>query len=371
MSSLKGQPYKLLQEIAATQTIANVVVSDPLDYSIQWQFHLSGATIHYAYCINRSSERLKSIVNRYQPELLPQIPPEIEHEYEFIKHLWLKKYLTQSELTKILTNCTKEALIAVLAMGTAEISVNRLVTPLELPLIGLDLIKSANELRFIIYEWQQMRSYITSPWHQLELNDDYFDRFFSHWTTNPIPAVGENSLNIRKFLNLCKQHSSIYQSSYVFNLSPLEIQNWLLPLIKTDIVATKNFSQPSIKPKLKIACIDDSPSIQLQLRKILELGGYESIGIEDPRLAVTTLIKVIPNAIIMDLNMPQYSGHELLSLIKKERILQHIKVIMLTGRDLILDRLRARIGGADSYLTKPVDPQQLLKILHENTAPPK
>ena len=70
----------------------------------------------------------------------------------------------------------------------------------------------------------------------------------------------------------------------------------------------------------------------------------------------------------MDINMPQINGYELCKMLQKSRKLREIPIVMLTGRDGIVDRLRAKMLGIEYYLTKPCQPQELIKVVKNLTS---
>ncbi len=161
----------------------------------------------------------------------------------------------------------------------------------------------------------------------------------------------------------------------------------LLPLLKSGAIAL------SIKPKSKfinsedgdnllsgifhdenipksrplIACIDDSILIYQNLESILTKYEYRSYGVQDPLKILPTLIRNKPDLILLDLLMPISNGYEVCEQIRKTPRLKDIPVIILTGKDGWIDRMRAKIVGADGFLTKPVNSQELLKILEKHT----
>ena len=55
--------------------------------------------------------------------------------------------------------------------------------------------------------------------------------------------------------------------------------------------------------------------------------------------------------------MPKVNGYELCGMLKKSSKLREIPVVLLTGRDQLIDKLRAKILGIEHYLTKPCQPQ--------------
>jgi two-component system, chemotaxis family, response regulator PixG len=119
------------------------------------------------------------------------------------------------------------------------------------------------------------------------------------------------------------------------------------------------------KSRPLIACIDDSILIYQNLEKILNKYEYRSYGVQDPLKIIPTLIKNKPDLIFLDLLMPISNGYEVCEQIRKTSRLKDIPVIILTGKDGWIDRMRAKIVGANGFLTKPVSSQEVLKILEK------
>jgi twitching motility two-component system response regulator PilG len=98
---------------------------------------------------------------------------------------------------------------------------------------------------------------------------------------------------------------------------------------------------------------------------VLEVSGYDVLGITEPTQALTALVRQRPAVILMDVNMPDIDGYELCSMLRQSRQLRDIPIVMLTGRDGILDRLRAKTLGVEYYLTKPFNPDRLVESIQK------
>ncbi|QLG26517.1 response regulator [Halorarum halophilum] len=70
-----------------------------------------------------------------------------------------------------------------------------------------------------------------------------------------------------------------------------------------------------------------------------------------------------PDLVLLDLNLPQKSGHEVLSEIKDDPELMRIPVIILTGSEVAEDIVRSYDHTANAYLTKPVDPDEFIDVV--------
>lgn len=73
---------------------------------------------------------------------------------------------------------------------------------------------------------------------------------------------------------------------------------------------------------------------------------------------------VLPDLILLDLNMPRMDGREVLDELKKDERLKTIPVIVLTTSDTEQDVLRSYQLGANSYITKPVNLDQFIRVVH-------
>jgi two-component system, chemotaxis family, response regulator PixG len=114
-----------------------------------------------------------------------------------------------------------------------------------------------------------------------------------------------------------------------------------------------------------IACIDDSILIYQSLERILNERGYRCFGIQDPLKIMPGLIRNKPNFIFLDLLMPIVNGYEVCEQIRKTPSLKDVPVIILTGKDGLVDRMRSKMVGATGFLGKPVDEDAVIKMLEK------
>lgn len=112
-----------------------------------------------------------------------------------------------------------------------------------------------------------------------------------------------------------------------------------------------------------IVCIDDSPAILNQLSRFLDGDRFDVHTISNPLRAMMSIVRIKPDAILLDIGMPNVDGYELCRLIRNHSQLQDIPIVMVTGHTGIFDRARAKIGGASGYLTKPFTQVELIELL--------
>ncbi len=112
-----------------------------------------------------------------------------------------------------------------------------------------------------------------------------------------------------------------------------------------------------------IACIDDSPAICRALEKVLGTAEYRTLCIQDPLRAISILLSKKPDLVFLDLVMPGTNGYELCSQLRKISSFKETPIVILTGNDGVIDRVRARMVGASAFLSKPINPHQVLSVI--------
>jgi diguanylate cyclase (GGDEF)-like protein len=110
----------------------------------------------------------------------------------------------------------------------------------------------------------------------------------------------------------------------------------------------------------KILIADDDPDILDVLKITLEAEGYEVLESQNGQEALEMTKKKNPDLVITDCKMPKMCGDELCGILKKDILLQHIPIIMLTAKGEITDKVHGINSGADDYMVKPFEPPELV-----------
>ena len=113
---------------------------------------------------------------------------------------------------------------------------------------------------------------------------------------------------------------------------------------------------PSEDSKL-VLVVDDEPRMINFIRMNLELEGYRVISATDGLDAVRKTREMLPDAVLLDIMMPEMDGYETLRAIREEST---VPVIMLTARSEESDKVKGLDLGADDYITKPFSPRELI-----------
>ncbi|WNZ23774.1 response regulator [Leptolyngbya sp. NK1-12] len=115
-----------------------------------------------------------------------------------------------------------------------------------------------------------------------------------------------------------------------------------------------------------IVCIDDSPVICQSLEEIIKGAQYEFLAINDPLRAIALLMSRKPALIFLDLVMPNANGYEICGQLRKLTIFKETPIVILTGQDGIVDRVRAKLVGASDFLSKPVEAAAVLGVIRKH-----
>jgi two-component system KDP operon response regulator KdpE len=116
-----------------------------------------------------------------------------------------------------------------------------------------------------------------------------------------------------------------------------------------------------VAPKQLILVVDDEAPIVRLTRAKLQADGYAVITASDGQEALELLEKERPDLIVLDVMMPVMDGFETL---RQIRTTHQVPVIMLTARTSDTDKLRGFDQGADDYVTKPFNPDELSARIH-------
>lgn len=112
-----------------------------------------------------------------------------------------------------------------------------------------------------------------------------------------------------------------------------------------------------MKPgKCNVLIVEDSATLQQMIGMALESRGYTVTGALNGITALHSLADRVPDAILLDLNLPDIDGFELCKRMKAEPRSRNIPILVMTGMDQSGFEIMAIEAGADDFIAKPVDP---------------
>lgn len=118
--------------------------------------------------------------------------------------------------------------------------------------------------------------------------------------------------------------------------------------------------------KKRVLIIDDDARNIFALAATLKAKNFETEARDSASQALDLLkTDVAFNAILIDMMMPEMDGYETIPLIRKIPSRTHTPIIAVTAQAMIGDREKCLAAGADNYLSKPVDVDQMLALLQD------
>ncbi|MCU0526621.1 MAG: response regulator transcription factor [Elainella sp. Prado103] len=110
----------------------------------------------------------------------------------------------------------------------------------------------------------------------------------------------------------------------------------------------------------RLLLIDDDPNLILLVKDYLEFRGYQVITAENGQEALEVLEQEMPDMIICDVMMPQMDGYSLVEHVRKNPRTSWIPVLFLSAKGQSQDRVKGLNTGADVYMVKPFEPEELV-----------
>lgn len=110
----------------------------------------------------------------------------------------------------------------------------------------------------------------------------------------------------------------------------------------------------------KILIVDDEPDVVSALSIRLKAAGYEVISAKDGLEALDKARKESPDLILLDIMLPKLDGYKVCRMLKFDEKYRHIPIIMLTAKISDSNKKVGQDMGANVYINKPFDPNELM-----------
>ncbi|NJL37298.1 MAG: response regulator [Leptolyngbyaceae cyanobacterium RM2_2_4] len=282
-------------------------------------------------------------------------------------HLWAlleNHILTPAQGRSIIQSMVHETLFDLLSFhqGSFIFEIGPALSPQLTTLeIGPLLVKIIKQVQ----EWKQFHPHIQSPDQCPVISD---------------PAQLREVLNENAFKMLGKWvdgKTSIRQMARYLNRDILTVAKAIYPYVQQGLVqllhltseeflfGRRDFDLPQQDKVPRIVCIDDGATIRKAVEFILNEQGYEATAISNPVRALSLVFQLKPDLILCDIAMPELDGYEICAMLRKSTAFRQTPIVMLTGKDGFIDRVKARMVGATDYLTKPFGESELLMLVEK------
>lgn len=331
-------------------------------------FFLNGQII-YAGENGTNLARLRDYLRRYR------IDPSLDHvttsaiatlnapEYGYLWALLEAHTLTPEQGRSIIQSMVQETLFDLLSLHQGSF-IFELGSALAPQLMALEIAPLIRQIMKQVQEWKQFHPHIYSP-EQCPIIADP-DQLRKTLTGASFEALdrwadGKTSLRqISRYLN--RDIVTVARAVYPY------VRQGLVQMLSSAPETAQNREKhlsenPGRTPR--VVCIDDGATVRAAVEHILNQNGYEAASISNPLKALSLVFQIKPDLILCDIAMPELDGYEICAMLRKSTVFRGVPIVMLTGKDGFIDRVKARMVGATDYLTKPFGEGELLTLVEK------
>jgi chemotaxis family two-component system response regulator PixG len=394
-------PIDLLKQIASSQASGYL---DVLDDSVRYKIYFSYGRLIYATHSVDPLERLERqlrFLSHKVKTLTRQIRSEVSLEFEgkinltedipadYLAIFWLveHQHLQKEEAIRLITRLNLEVLESFLSLSDVR---ERIFVKhsQQLEKIGsFDTLQILEKCCHRLDAWKKISPRICSSYQRPYFFSNQFSKEnlsqekqekLSHllrgFNFRQLGALlNQDELKLAQRLSplIAKGAILVREPQPPFDRLP-KISDYAQSNVETEEITTElelnttleRIDQASIiQTKQTIACIDDSPTVLKEINRFLGEERFKICTISDSIKALTLLIRLEPDLILMDVGMPKLDGYQLCGMLRKHSRFRSTPIIMVTGNKGLIDRVKARMAGATDYMTKPFTQAELLKMV--------
>lgn len=376
---------QFLRNIGQLQFSGQLVCSAPAGQ--KWIFYLSQGSIIYAtggvhpvrrwrrnlatYCRYIPTYRLA-----WQSGLAQMDAADLVFGWEYaLLTLWMSQQkISREQALAVIRSTISEVLFDLMqiADGNTQIYPNQLVAPPQ-NLIDIETAIEAAEKRWLTWKSARLEDYSPNQAPQIKQLEK-FQRQSSAQFYQKLSRLlnGQHTLYD---LSTEMQHDVVNITSSLrmyLELGWIELIN--IPDLPAPVhhrslpaaVTRPSLPSTSAPPQTKlIACVDDSPLVRHVMEELLTSAGYQFVGIGDAVRAIGILLARKPDVIFLDLMMPHINGYELCEQLRKLSCFRQTPIVILTSNDGFANRLRSKIVNASEFLSKPLNAEAVLSVIHK------
>jgi twitching motility two-component system response regulator PilG len=286
-------------------------------------------------------------------------------EYRVLYWLYQQKLLSPTQSYNLIFRLIQESLESLLLTGDTEyvfeFHQNLENQPILIRFFLEDLLTKTEER---LKKWQNL-----SP----QIESSYQSPYVSREITQDSRALEE----VRKKYGKILVGHNFRELGARLGQDELAIAQKLHPLITQGFIKLNSLQHPfdqlptllittpttSSQQQRVIVCVDDSPTVIKVMGHYLSSLNIKIHAITESPKALMEIIRLKPHLILLDIGMPELDGYRLCRMIRNHSGLSETPIIMVTGKDGIIDRAKAKIAGATDYLTKPFGQDKLNEIV--------
>jgi twitching motility two-component system response regulator PilG len=332
-------------------------------------FFLNGQII-YAADSDGSLTRLQDHLRRYKTDTalsdlkVPAIASINAPEYGYLWALLENHILTPAQGRNIIQSMVNETLFDLLSLHQGSF-IFEIGPPLAPQLTTFEIAPLVTKIMKQVQEWKQFHPYIQSPnQYPVLANATQLQEVLPKRTFSTLERWADGKTSIRQIARyLSRDILTVVRAIYPY------VQQGLIQLHHSPAEAElMNKREPQIWQEVKVprvVCIDDSSAVGKSVEFTLNQHGYEVSAMSNPLKALSWVFQLKPDLILCDIAMPELDGYEICAMLRTSTAFRQTPIVMLTGKDGFIDRLKARMVGATDYLTKPFGDSELLMLVEK------
>ncbi|MGL5081443.1 MAG: response regulator [Microcoleaceae cyanobacterium] len=328
-------------------------------------FCLTGQIIYAGQSENNLS-RLRDYLRRYDLDTaldhleMPALATLNAPEYGYLWVLLEKSTITPAQGRNIIHGMIHETLFDLLSQHQGSF-IFEMGPPLVPQLTTLGISPLLAKIMKQVQEWKTFHPYIQSP-NQCPFIPDT-DRLRQTVKSSTFETLNHWVDGITSFRQIARY----------LNRDIVTVTRAIHPFVQKGLVhvlAPDTSSEPSFQGRLdsttkmpRILCLDDDGVVRELVEAILQPHGYEIKTVGHPLEALSVVFQFKPDLILCDIAMPELNGYEICAMLRSSTAFRQTPIVMLTGIDGFIDRLKARMVRATNYLTKPFGEHELLTLV--------
>lgn len=364
----------------------------------KWQLYFQGSRLIWTDGTVQPWRRLRRNLSKFCPHIAPdnlKLRKRDEYEswqYHILVILLKRKLITIEQAIAIINSTLIEVLFDLIQQDyqdSLEIKAvaSELVGDFQNPMTNLSLYKALEQLK---PEWDL--------WCKAELGNyspnlapvlkqpEKFEKLTSPVVYRKLRAATSKELTLRDLAVYLKQDLlkltqalKAYVSQGIVELVEVGDRPAITPANIAEVNKEQQENPRANLEPLKaannrenggsrpvIACVDDCPIIGKIMEKILTKNGCEYVGISEAMRALPTLLQKKPDLIFLDLVMPIANGYEICAQLRRASQFKDTPIVIFSGKDGIVDRVRARFAGCSDFMKKPVEEAKVLETIEKH-----
>jgi twitching motility two-component system response regulator PilG len=326
----------------------------------------NGKITYAADQTHNTLKRLRDYLRRYQvDESYLQgsdlaTDPTSTREYSCLWRLLEKGIITPTQGKGILQRMVEETLFDLLSLHQGQFTFTMGAT-LAPQLASWEIEPMVTKMMQEIQQWKQLHPFVESSTQCPILADEgqlqatlptNTYKNLKHW------ADGKNSLRqLSRYLN--RPLVVVAQGIYAY------IQRDWVYLVDLPKEVPSETEATEVTELPRIVCLDDEPVVGKSVEKMLNSLACEIVVVEDAIAFLSESFRVKPDLLLCDITMPDLDGYQICAMLRSTIVFRQTPIIMLTGKEGYLDRVRARMVGATDYLTKPFSQDELITLVEK------